>query len=87
MQTVCGRCAKAEHLCCSVELLKMCVFVTVQYYRLNEKGQIGTGEWCLKSENGDTIHIRRCDIQPTGPWQWEEVRLLFRYTSVHLVML
>lgn len=49
------------------------MFLYVQLYRLNEEGQIGTGEWCLKSENGDTIHIRRCDVQPTGPWKWDDV--------------
>lgn len=54
-----------------------------QYYRLNEKGQIGTGEWCLKVENGDTIHIRRCDTQPTGPWQWEDSSGLIRNTDLN----
>ncbi|XP_076464804.1 N-acetylgalactosaminyltransferase 7-like [Babylonia areolata] len=49
-----------------------------QYFRLNEAGQLGTGEWCLRSENGDTIHIRRCDTQPSGPWAWDEGTGLIR---------
>ncbi|KAK7105098.1 N-acetylgalactosaminyltransferase 7-like [Littorina saxatilis] len=53
-----------------------------QYYRLNEKGQIGTGEWCLRTENGDTIHIRRCDVEPAGPWKWDENTGLIRNVDV-----
>ncbi|KAL8619563.1 hypothetical protein ACOMHN_019619 [Nucella lapillus] len=54
-----------------------------QYFRLNERGQLGTGEWCLRTENEDTIHVRRCDVEPSGPWSWEEGSGLIRNTDLN----
>lgn len=45
----------------------------LQIYRLNTKGQIAMGEWCIKSLDSGTLHLRQCDVQPTGPWRWDEV--------------
>ena len=45
-----------------------------QLYRVNTKGQIGFGERCIEAPNGDTLHIQYCDVQPTGPWDYDEVR-------------
>ncbi|XP_070180117.1 N-acetylgalactosaminyltransferase 7-like isoform X2 [Littorina saxatilis] len=42
-----------------------------QLYRINTKGQIGLGERCIDSPNGDTLHIRYCEVQPTGPWEFD----------------
>ncbi|KAK7488654.1 hypothetical protein BaRGS_00020107 [Batillaria attramentaria] len=46
------------------------------------KGQITLGEWCIKAINGDTLHIRRCETQPIGPWDWNEATGLIRNTDV-----
>ncbi|KAL8619562.1 hypothetical protein ACOMHN_019618 [Nucella lapillus] len=43
-----------------------------QLYRLNTKGQLGLGERCLDSPNGDTLQIRYCEVQPTGPWDFDK---------------
>ena len=42
-------------------------------FRLNTKGQIGVGERCIKATGGSTLHLQFCDVQPTGPWSWDEV--------------
>ncbi|XP_046343077.1 N-acetylgalactosaminyltransferase 7-like isoform X1 [Haliotis rufescens] len=49
-----------------------------QLYRLNTKGQIGYGERCIESPNGDTLHIHYCDVQPTGPWDYDENSYLIK---------
>lgn len=43
-----------------------------QMFRLNTKGQIGVGERCIKATGGSTLHLQFCDVQPTGPWSWDE---------------
>lgn len=43
-----------------------------QLFRLNTKGQIGVGERCIKASGGSTLHLHFCDVQPTGPWSWDE---------------
>uniref|UniRef100_A0A2C9JJC3 Polypeptide N-acetylgalactosaminyltransferase n=1 Tax=Biomphalaria glabrata TaxID=6526 RepID=A0A2C9JJC3_BIOGL len=43
-----------------------------QLFRINEKGQLGLGERCIMDENQDTLHIRYCDIQPEGPWEFNK---------------
>ncbi|XP_041352821.1 N-acetylgalactosaminyltransferase 7-like [Gigantopelta aegis] len=49
-----------------------------QLFRINTKGQIGYGERCIESDNGDTLHIHFCDVQPTGPWNYDENTGLIR---------
>ncbi|CAI9741530.1 Hypothetical predicted protein [Octopus vulgaris] len=43
-----------------------------QLFRLNVQGQMAMGERCIDSGNGDTLHVQFCDIQPNGPWSWDE---------------
>ncbi|XP_025103405.1 N-acetylgalactosaminyltransferase 7-like isoform X2 [Pomacea canaliculata] len=43
-----------------------------QLFRINTKGQIGLGERCIEAQNGDTLHIRYCEVQPVGPWDYNE---------------
>lgn len=44
-----------------------------QLFRINTKGQIGVGERCIESPNGNTLHVAYCDVQPVGPWDYDEV--------------
>ncbi|XP_025103406.1 N-acetylgalactosaminyltransferase 7-like [Pomacea canaliculata] len=53
-----------------------------QIYRLNTKGQIAMGEWCIKSLDSGTLHLRQCDVQPTGPWRWDEATGLIHNTNM-----
>ena len=41
-------------------------------FRLNSRGQMGLGERCIDS-TGSGISIIYCPVQPTGPWQWDQV--------------
>lgn len=43
-----------------------------QLFRINTKGQIGVGERCIESPNGNTLHVAYCDVQPVGPWDYDE---------------
>ena len=49
------------------------VNLRLQLFRINTQGQLGLGERCIQSPNGDTLHVQYCDIQPTGPWEFDEV--------------
>lgn len=49
-----------------------------QLFRLNVKGQLAVGERCIDAVNGDTLHVQFCDVQPTGPWSWDEKTGLLR---------
>ncbi|XP_076441761.1 N-acetylgalactosaminyltransferase 7-like [Babylonia areolata] len=53
-----------------------------QLFRINTKGQIGVGERCLEAPNGDTLHIAYCEIEPTGPWGFDDVSGLIKHTSM-----
>ena len=46
--------------------------VFLQMYRLNAKGQVALGERCL-DHIGSGVGIVYCQINPTGPWQWDKV--------------
>ncbi|XP_076463576.1 N-acetylgalactosaminyltransferase 7-like isoform X2 [Babylonia areolata] len=53
--------------------LRMCHMMgNSQLYRINTKGQLGLGERCLEAPGGDTLHIRYCEVQPTGPWDFDK---------------
>lgn len=43
-----------------------------QLFRINAKGQIALGERCITERAHDTLHITTCDIQPTGPWEFDK---------------
>merc|ERR1712012_664532 len=51
-----------------------------QLYRLNEKGQLATGERCIDN-TGDSIHMIFCPVQPTGPWSYDKDSGLIRHTK------
>nr|KAG5700904.1 hypothetical protein BaRGS_012311 [Batillaria attramentaria] len=42
----------------------------------HQKARIGLGERCIDAPNGDTLHIRYCEVQPTGPWEFDEFQHL-----------
>ncbi|KAK3092658.1 hypothetical protein FSP39_005536 [Pinctada imbricata] len=52
-----------------------------QLFRINTKGQIGVGERCIESRNGNTLHVSFCDVQPTGPWEFDELSGRIRHTD------
>ncbi|CAL1530402.1 unnamed protein product [Lymnaea stagnalis] len=54
-----------------------------QLFRLNRKGQLSLGERCILDENQDTLHIRVCDIQPEGPWEYNKVHGQLRHGSLN----
>lgn len=57
------------------------IVIDFQMFRLNTKGQIGVGERCIKATGGTTLHLHFCDVQPTGPWSWDETLGMIREQS------
>ena len=55
--------------------LYLSMFIYFQLFRLNEKGQMAVGERCVDATGGG-ISIIYCPVQPTGPWQLDQVRYL-----------
>ncbi|KAL8619999.1 hypothetical protein ACOMHN_015281 [Nucella lapillus] len=52
-----------------------------QLFRINTKGQIGVGERCILAPNGDTLHIQNCELEPTGPWDYDTTTGVIKHTS------
>ena len=45
----------------------------LQLFRMNTKGQMAVGERCLDL-SGKGITMQFCPVDPTGPWEWDQVR-------------
>lgn len=44
-----------------------------QLFRLNTKGQLTTGEWCVEAGKGSTLQLAYCTFGSVdGPWQYSE---------------
>ncbi|ESO86827.1 hypothetical protein LOTGIDRAFT_194702 [Lottia gigantea] len=55
-----------------------------QMFRLNTKGQLALGERCLEAKYKDTIHVSYCDVEPTGPWDYDEKTKQVQHTEYEM---